>query len=73
MIDIDEAIRVGVLGTMDQIGNACLTLRGLAGDLPPWRNVKTRETTFAAHGANAHRPTFLANLPGAVRSEHGAG
>jgi|HubBroStandDraft_6_1064221.scaffolds.fasta_scaffold186267_3 hypothetical protein len=73
MIDIDGAIRLGVLGTMEQIGDACLTLRGLAADLPLWRNVKTRGTTFAADGANASRPTFLANLPGAVRSEHGAG
>jgi hypothetical protein len=73
MIDIDEAIRVGVLGTMEQIGDACLTLRGLATDLPPWRNVNTRETTFVADGAVASRPTFLADSPGPVRSEHGAG
>jgi hypothetical protein len=73
MIDIDGAIRLGVLGTMKQIGDASLTLRGLAADLPPRRNVKTQETTFVADGANASRPTFLANLPGAVRSEHGAG
>jgi hypothetical protein len=72
MIDIDEAIRVGVLGTMKQIGDAYSTVRGLSADLPPWRIVRTRETTSVTDGANASRPTFLANLPGAVRSEHGA-
>ena len=66
MIVIDEAIRVGVSGTMKQIGNAYLTLqRELSAELPPRRIV-------AAQGANARRPAFLADLPGAVRSEHGA-
>jgi hypothetical protein len=74
MIAIDEVIRVGVSGTMEQIGDAYLTLqRGLSADLAPRRSVKARETAFVAHGDNAKRPTFLADLPGAARSEHGAG
>jgi hypothetical protein len=57
---------------MEQIGDACLTLRGLAADLPPWRIVKAQQATFVTQAENVSCPTSLADLPGAVRSERGA-
>ena len=57
---------------MEQIGDAYLTLRGLAADLPPWRIVKAQQATFVTQAENLSRPTSPADLPGAVRSERGA-
>jgi hypothetical protein len=57
---------------MEQIGDAYLTLRGLAADLPPWRIVKAQQATFVTRGENISHPTSPADLPGAVRSERGA-